>query len=262
MHHHQVLVRTAKGQEEVRTLVSTLPPAQRRLLILIDEHDTVDETLRRFAVLGDDIETHLETLLAEGFLAPRPAVCEACGLTADQWELFAAGLLDPWEVHPAGDPRHDEPIFNLEKAKDFARVTVLESLCPPDGHVERIEAAQTVGELRVELDALRESLPKLLPQRQAEQIWARLEPLMLPLSPDQILAIDPDAAARALVLAGGDDGHSGRLGVRATIRVPAHDQEQRGKADHIGQGHMPTGTHPVCRRLGLRVQVGDGHPGG
>lgn len=186
MHRHQVLVRTAKGQEEVRTLVSALPPLQRQLLILIDEHATLDETLKRLADRGDAVETHLQTLLAEGFLAPRPAVCEACGLTADQWELFAAGLLDPWEVHPAGDPRPDEPTFNLAKAKDFARVTVLESLCPPDGHVERIEAAQTVGELRVELDALRESLPKLLPHHQAKEVWAQLEPLMLPLNSDPL----------------------------------------------------------------------------
>ena len=185
MHRHQVLVRTDKGQDEVRTLVSTLPPVQRRLLILIDEHATVDETLRRLVVLDEDIETHLQTLLAEGFLAPRPAVCEACGLTADQWELFAAGLLDPWEVHPAGDLAHEEPTFNLAKAKDFARVTVLESLCPVDArHIERIEAAQTVGELRMELDALRESLPKLLPHHQAKEVWAQLEPLMLPLNPD------------------------------------------------------------------------------
>jgi hypothetical protein len=187
MNRHQLLIRTAKGQDEVLTNASNLLPRLRQLLILIDEHDTLDQTLLRLALLGDDLEAQLETLVADGFLAARWPVGDTNGLSADQWELFAAGLLDPRDLRPAGVPVPREPAFNLEKAKDFARVIVLESLCPVDAeHVERIDAARTAGELRLELDNLRETLPKLLPQHHAKQVWAQLEPLMLPLSADQM----------------------------------------------------------------------------
>jgi hypothetical protein len=155
MNHSQVLVKTAKGQEEIQTKTHKLSPRQRRLLILVDGSSTVGATLSRLAMLGGEIEAELETLLADGFLAPRDTL-------------------------PAGIGFGAQSEFNLDKAKGFARFVVLGSLGPVGARrVERIEAAKSVGELRAELDDLREILPKLLSKRQAKEVWEQLEPLML-----------------------------------------------------------------------------------
>jgi hypothetical protein len=184
MNRNQVLVRTAKGQDEVLTKAYHLPPELRHLLIRVDEDCSVGETLDQFAGSANKTESQLETLVVEGFLAPQESTPEMDGLNVDQWELLAAGLLDPRDLQPEGEAI-PECAFNLEKAKDYARLILLESLCPVDAHhVECIDAARTVGELRVELDDLRELLPRLLPKRQARQVWEQLEPLMLPLGAD------------------------------------------------------------------------------
>lgn len=152
----RVLVKTAKGQEEIRTKAHKLSPRLRRLLILVDGRSTVGETLARLAVLGDGLADQLETLLREGFLAPLDGT---------------TGALAP------------QAPFNLDKAKGFARYVLLGSLGPVGARrVERIDAATSAGELRAELDDLREVLPKLLPKRQAKQVWDQLEPLMLSLT--------------------------------------------------------------------------------
>ena len=41
------------------------------------------------------------------------------------------------------------------------------------------EATTTREELRLELDAIRDMLPKALSRRQAEQTWRQLEPIMI-----------------------------------------------------------------------------------
>ena len=151
-----ILVKTAKGQEEIRTKACKLPARLRRLLIMIDGRSTVGEILDRLASLNDDLEGHLNTLLADGFLAPRDAV-----------PSIAAAL-------------SQQPEFNLAKAKGFARFVILGTLGPVGARrVQRIEAAGTVAELRAELDDLRDALPALLSKRQAKDVWGQLEPLML-----------------------------------------------------------------------------------
>ena len=153
----QVLIKTAKGQEEIRTKAFKLSPRLRRFLILVDGHSRVEEFLARYGVLGDDIEAQLDALVADGFLAPRNA--------ADNVVEIPQGAQ-----------------FNLEKAKGFARFIVLGSLGPAGARrAERIEAAKTPGELRVELDELREALPRLLSKRIAKAVWEQLEPLILSL---------------------------------------------------------------------------------
>jgi hypothetical protein len=161
MDHSQVLIKTPKGQEEIRTKAFKLSARLRRLLIMVDGHSTVGATLQRLAALGNDTETLLDSLVADGFLAPRVA--------AAQGTLSAAG-----------SPLFSEAELNLEKAKGFARYVILGSLGPVGARrVERIDAATSAGELRAELDDLREILPKLLPKRQAKEVWDQLEPLML-----------------------------------------------------------------------------------
>jgi hypothetical protein len=158
MDHTQVLIKTAKGQEEIRTKAFKLSARLRRLLIMVDGHSTVDEIKSRLAVFGDDMDAQLESLVADGFLAAQSG-------------------------DPAASAIPHQAEFNLDKAKGFARYVVLGSLGPVGARrVERIEAAKTVGELRAELDDLREILPKLLPKRQAKEVWDQLEPLMLSMS--------------------------------------------------------------------------------
>ncbi|WP_295388894.1 hypothetical protein [uncultured Thiodictyon sp.] len=157
-----MLIKTAKGQDEIRTKANKLSMRSRRFLILVDGQSTVGDLLTRLAVLGDDIEALLEDLVADGFLAPRDT------------------LPPPRAAAPAAQAPSLPTEFNLDKAKGFARYIVLGNLGPLGGRrAERIEAARSAGELRVELDELREQLPKLLPKRQAKQVWDQLEPLIL-----------------------------------------------------------------------------------
>jgi hypothetical protein len=176
----QVLIRTAKGQEELRTKAFNLSPQQRRLLIEIDEQATVGETLTRIAALGDDIADRLDELLAGGFLALRQSAFATGAYTIDDWLLLEDEAQPPEDMAPAGVSPHHHAEFNLDKAKGFARFVVLGALGPVAARrIQRIEAATNVQELRVELDDLREQLPQLLSKRQAKQVWEQLEPLML-----------------------------------------------------------------------------------
>jgi hypothetical protein len=164
MDHSQVLIKTTKGQEEIRTKAFKLSARLRRLLIMVDGHSTVGATLNRLSSLGDETAALLDSLVANGFLAPRNAP-------------------PPGTASPGGAAFSPQAEFNLEKAKGFARYVVLGSLGPVGARrVERIDAATSPGELRAELDDLREILPKLLPKRQAKEVWDQLEPLMLSMS--------------------------------------------------------------------------------
>lgn len=171
MDHSQVLIKTAKGQDEIRTKAFKLSARLRRMLIMVDGHASVEQLLQRFESLGDDVESQLESLVSDGFLAPR----EPVGASASAGASTGAPAAKP---APAFGQIGAE--FNLEKAKGFARFVVLGSLGPVGARrVERIDAAKSAAELRAELDDLRDILPKLLPKRQAKQVWEQLEPLML-----------------------------------------------------------------------------------
>jgi hypothetical protein len=176
----QVLIRTAKGQEEIRTKAFNLPPHLRRLLIEVDEHSTVGETLARLSVPEDDAQPQLEALLADGFIALQHSAIDMGGYSFDDWELVVEKYGTPDDTAPAGMPVHHHAQFNLEKAKGFARFVLLGALGPAAyRRVERIDAAKDVHELRAELDELRDVLPQLLSKRQSVQVWEQLEPLML-----------------------------------------------------------------------------------
>lgn len=177
----QVLIRTAKGQEEIRTRAFNLPSHLRRLLIEVDEHSTVGETLTRLAALGEDIQIQqLDALLAGGFVAPQHSAIETGGYSLDDWEQVAEEYGTPDDTAPAGVPVHHHAQYNLEKAKGFARFVLLGALGPAaHRRVERIDAATDVHELRAELDDLRDMLPQVLSKHQAQEVWEQLEPLMI-----------------------------------------------------------------------------------
>lgn len=181
MDHHQVLIRTAKGQEEIRSKAYGLSPGERHLLILLDGHHTVGEILAQHAEIKDEVVSQLDTLLADGFLAPHESAFETGAYSIDDWDLLDYEHSGPLDAAPAGVPIPQEDQFNLEKGKGFARFVVLGALGAAGANrIERIDAAQSVGELRAELDDLRDALPSLLSQRQAKEVWHQLEPLMLP----------------------------------------------------------------------------------
>lgn len=173
-----VLLKTVKGLDEIQNKVYGLAPKRRRVLIMVDGRMTVAEMLERLAALGSDLEAQLESLLGEGFLAPAgaaPAPAPGAAPALKPAALDAAPLPGPVE---AVIPQFAE--FNLDKAKGFARYVVLGALGPVGGkRAARIEQTRSAGELRAELDELRDVLPKLMPKRQAEQVWKQLEPLML-----------------------------------------------------------------------------------
>lgn len=171
-----VLLKTVKGLDEIQNKVYGLAPKRRRVLIMVDGRMTVAEMLERLAALGSDLEAQLESLLGEGFLAPAGAApAPGAAPSLKPAALDVASLPGPVE---AVIPQFAE--FNLDKAKGFARYVVLGALGPVGGkRAARIEQTRSAGELRAELDELRDVLPKLMPKRQAEQVWKQLEPLML-----------------------------------------------------------------------------------
>lgn len=203
----QVYLKTAKGQEEIQKRCNKLPASLRKLLIMVDGHSTAEQMIERLASMGD-VTAALDTLEGGGFIAPllpppqktsqapvpTPALPTHAMLPADDPKSERMLLHDIWDTEDSGallpGSGGAQPAFNLDKAKGFVRCTLLAAIgVPAARRIDRIEATTSVEELRVELDAVHEVLPQLLPKRQAEQVWKQLEPLMLPFSTP-----DPPAA--------------------------------------------------------------------
>ncbi|CDH46090.1 MAG: hypothetical protein IPL59_07310 [Candidatus Competibacteraceae bacterium] len=116
------------------------------------------------------------------------------------WQQLAP-IMPPLE-QPASIPTQSTtpvatavPTFNLDKAKGFIRSILLGAMGPTAARrIERIEATTTPEHLRVELDAIRDMLPKVISKRQAEQTWRQLEPIMISLGAP---APAPDAKTSA-----------------------------------------------------------------
>ena len=202
----QVYIKTAKGQEEIQKRLYKLPASLRRLLIMVDGRSTAAEMIERLVSMGD-ITPALIELEAGGFIAPlfpsskpQPAPVLTPETkppsTADAPQSERMLLRNIWETGDWMNPSQPgasstaggtpQPRFNLDKAKSFIRTLLLATMGPGAGHwIDRVEATTSVEELRVELDAIREMLPKVLSKRQAEQTWKQLEPILLPFSPLQ-----------------------------------------------------------------------------
>ena len=165
---NQIYTKTAKGLEEIQNRTYKLPAHLRRLLIMVDGHSTAAEMISRLTTLGD-VELSLDQLAVGGFIAA------------------------PASPSAMPDPKsRPEPLaFSLDDAKTQISIVLRAAMGPMAEHrIECVEVAATVDQLRVELDVLRDLLPKVLSKAQAEQAWQQLEPIMLPL--------ERRAAARAL----------------------------------------------------------------
>lgn len=71
-----VLAKTPKGADEVKSRTHGLPQKLRTLLIMIDGNSTAGDLLARFGGLPE-VETTLDTLLAQGFIYARAGAAAA-----------------------------------------------------------------------------------------------------------------------------------------------------------------------------------------
>lgn len=219
---NQVYFKTSKGLEEIQNRTYKLAASLRRLLIMVDGRSTAAEMIQRLTTLGDVAialgELEAGGFIASGASVeasagsrvsmppPNPVTIRPPAAPAgaratptqgpapvvNRTPALSEGAImqDIWggETSAASSPaqplaQSGQPAFNLDKAKSFVRFTLLGAMGPAAGRrVERIEATQSAEELRVELDAIRDMLPKVLSKRQAELIWRQLEPIMLSLS--------------------------------------------------------------------------------
>ena len=219
---NQVYFKTSKELEEIQNRTYKLAASLRRLLIMVDGRSTAAEMIQRLTTLGDVAialgELEAGGFIASGASVeasagsrvsmppPNPVTIRPPAAPAgaratptqgpapvvNRTPALSEGAImqDIWggETSAAPSPaqplaQSGQPAFNLDKAKSFVRFTLLGAMGPAAGRrVERIEATQSAEDLRVELDAIRDMLPKVLSKRQAELIWRQLEPIMLSLS--------------------------------------------------------------------------------
>ncbi len=189
---NQVPIKTTKGLQEVGSRTYGLSPAMRRILIMVNGHATVAELVKKLTGFGD-IETILAQLEIDGFIAPNPAFkpspetsqrpvetsrrpVETSQRPIDTPQQPASAPQRPTTPLP---PLGPQPEFNMEKAKGFIRFILLGAMGPSaERRINRIEATTTPEELRVELDAIHDMLPKILSKKDAQQAWHQLEPIM------------------------------------------------------------------------------------
>lgn len=200
---NEVYIKTAKGQEEIQRRIYKLSASLRKLLIMVDGHSTALAMTERLTSMGD-ITPALTELETGGFIAsltpakpspPAPVAIPVAKLLPSTenpqsermllqniWEIDDnPSVLPPGSSSAASVPQSR---FNLDKAKGFIRSILLSAMGPSaERRIDRVEATTSVEELRVELDAIHELLPKVLSKRQAEQVWKQLEPIMQPVAP-------------------------------------------------------------------------------
>ncbi len=186
---NQVPIKTTKGLQEVGSRTYNLPSAMRRILIMVNGHSTVAELAKKLVGFGE-IETILSQLEIDGFIAPNPA--SKPPLETSQRpipetsrrpvETSQRPTVKPQQPTTALPPLGPQPEFNMETAKGFVRFVLLSAMGPTaERRINRVEATTTPEELRVELDAIHDMLPKILSKKDAQQAWHQLEPIMVSL---------------------------------------------------------------------------------
>lgn len=177
---NQIPIKTTKGLQEVGNRTYGLSPTMRRILIMVNGHSTVAELVKKLTGFGE-IESILAQLEIDGFIAPNPAF-NPPPETSQRPTIETSQR--PVEISQrsttAAPPLHGpQPEFNMEKAKGFIRFILLGAMGPSaERRINRIEATTTPEELRVELDAVHDMLPKVLSKKDAQQAWNQLEPIM------------------------------------------------------------------------------------
>ncbi len=212
---NEIYIKTAKGQEEIQRRIYKLSANLRKVLIMVDGRSTATEMAERLIAMGN-ITLALTELEAGGFITSLSLARQSSILTStvkpplpseptENPQSERMLLESIWETddRPAtstkslssivsGGSLPGQPAFNLDKAKGFIRSILLSALGPSaERRIERVQAARSVEDLRVELDAIHELLPKVLPKHQAEQVWKQLEPIMQPFAPQSSQIASP-----------------------------------------------------------------------
>jgi len=157
-------------------LLGTMGPAAEYRIECVEAVTTPDQLQVELNTLHELLPKLLSRQQAEPVWRQLEPIARALEQRASSQSHGAAPQTKP--AAASGLPAHLE--FNLAKAKDVIRFTLLGALGPSAAHrIERVEATATPEELRVELDAIRDMLPKVLSRRQAEQAWRQLEPIMI-----------------------------------------------------------------------------------
>ena len=168
-------------------LLSAIGPAADYWIECVEVTTTPQQLRLEF----DAIHELLPRLLAEPQAEQTWRQMEPVMLSLDRWMTNQANAVTP---PPPSPPAPSTPAlgaapppapaeFNLDKAKGVIRFTLLGAMGPTAGRrIERVDATTTPEQLRLELDGIRDMLPKVLSKRQAEQTWRQLEPIMLSIS--------------------------------------------------------------------------------
>lgn len=197
MNPNQTPIKTTKGLQEIGNRTFNLPTEMRRVLIMINGRSTVEELRKKLVGFGE-IDSILVQLEIDGLIAPNPAANPppeisqrpTVEISRRPHELsqrpVAKDSRRPAETSqrqtPALIPVDSQAEFNMEKAKGFVRFVLFGAMGPSaERRINRIEATTTPEELRVELDAIHDMLPKVLSKKEAQQAWRQLEPIMISL---------------------------------------------------------------------------------
>lgn len=168
-------------------LLSAIGPAADYWIECV-EATTTPEQLR---IEFDAIHELLPRLLAEPQAEQTWRQMEPVMLSLDRWLANRASSATPPPPSPPAPstsvpgavPPPTLAEFNLDKAKGVIRFTLLGAMGPTASRrIERVDATTTPEALRLELDGIRDMLPKVLSKRQAEQTWRQLEPIMQSIS--------------------------------------------------------------------------------
>ncbi len=188
-------------------------PILRRLLIMVDGASTAAELIDRLTTFG--VTLHLVELEAGG--------------------IYRSRLRRPSTPSAASAPA--PPEFKLDEAKHFIRSILLSAMGPAaDYRIECIEAVTTPEQLRVELDTLRDLLPKVLSRQQAEQAWRQMEPITFALEP----------------------GSSSAAPLARVAALPAQTRIQSQRSQELRRAH-PARHHGIRRDSPDRAHCGDYH---
>lgn len=185
MYPTQIPVKTTKGLKEVADRTYQLSNEIRRVLIMVNGHTDLIGLRKKLVGFGD-IESIMQQLEIDGFIAPKPDSSPIPVISHHPNEVSHHSqevshrpnkVSQQPHTHSHSAPTHAE--FNLEKAKGFIRFVLFAALGPTaERRINRIDATTTAEELRVELDAIHEMLPRVLSKQEAHQAWRQLEPIM------------------------------------------------------------------------------------
>jgi hypothetical protein len=162
MNLNAVLVKTAKGQEEIDTRKHKLDMRMRALLIMVNGKATAGELQLKFGQM-DDITARLDKLIADGFVAPASgsAAAAGAGVPAGTAALGAAA-----------SPK------NFEAARAQLSRMLSDALGPPAESIcIKIEECDSSQELKDFLDTRREMLDSAL-GRKGAPFWAKAKDLL------------------------------------------------------------------------------------